>query len=241
MTVSHKLRDMGFSVLRGAVDATEVAAMRKIVGDNLHRMANTRPNPASRHIAGFHRVPALEPLHHAITSNGRLNEALTAAYAPHDFITIGLSDITVNRSQPWHTDLLRGKYARYLTPEICWDGSMTGCLKALLYLQDGKSLKVVPGSHRRPVSLADDHAAIPQKPGDVLPVEVKVGDIVLMDIRLVHRGSTEEEMLGTELVDAPKILVSTVYGAQGVELTRAMQLGNMQRMIDWETTHLSGN
>lgn len=240
MSLSESLNNRGYVVLRGAVDAEAVAGMRAVVGENLHRMGNTRPNPASRHIAGFHRVPALEPLHHAITSNPVLNEALAEVYAPGDFITIGLSDITVNRSQPWHTDLLRGKYASFLTPEMCWGDTGPGCLKALLYLQDGKSLKIRPGSHRRRLSLADDRDTVPSDARDVVPVEVKVGDIVLMDIRLVHRGSTEEEMLGTDLVEAPKILISTVYGAQGAALTQAMQVGNMHRMIDWEAAHLTG-
>ena len=236
-----KLQSHGFAVLPFAVDAPTVAEMRDLVCANLGRMANTRPNPASRHIAGFHRLPVLEPLHSKLTENPALNCALSEFYANRDYVTIGLSDITVNRSQPWHTDLLRGAYARYLTPEMCWGHGAVGCLKALLYLQDGKSLRVIPGSHLQPVSLADDSGVVPTDPKEVTEVAVQVGDIVLMDIRLVHRGSTEAEMAQADLVDAPKILLSTVFGEKDAPLTLAMEYGNAQRMRDWDAAHPAAN
>ena len=61
--------------------------------------------------------------------------ALAGVYGPEEPVTIGLSDITVNRSQPWHTDLLRGAYARFLTPDMCWGDASRPCIKALLYLR----------------------------------------------------------------------------------------------------------
>ena len=109
-----------------------------------------------------------------------------------------------------------------------------------MYLQRSRSLKVVPGSHRRPVPLDSDAKVVPAEAGAVQQVEVDDGDIVLMDIRLVHRGSTEEEMAQTDLAAAAKILVSTVYGGLGTPLARAMQLGNAQRMMDWDARHLAG-
>jgi len=203
-------------------------------------MGITRPNADSRHSAGFHRFPELEPLHQALETNVVIQAALANFYLPHETVAIGLCDITINRSQDWHTDLLRGKYARFLSPGICWSAKTTSCVKALLYLQDSRSLKVVPGSHLRPVSLVNDGACIPARNANVTSVAVKSGDIVLMDIRTVHRGSTEAEMAKVAAGDAPRILVSTVFGARGAELTRAMQTGNTHRLRDWDARHLPG-
>jgi len=237
----EKLKHEGFCVLPRAVDAGAIDWMRKRVVANLGIMGNTRPNPTSRHLAGFHRYPALEPLHQMMTSNGALIGTLTEVYKSADFVTIGLADITVNRSQPWHTDLLRGKYARFLSPEMCWGAQGGGCLKALLYLQNGKSLKVIPGSHLTQLPLSDDKFTIPTEDQRVQSVEVQVGDIVLMDIRLIHRGSTEEHLQAENLAADPKILVSTVFGAQGALLTHAMQIGNAHRMVEWDALHLTSD
>ena len=121
---------------------------------------------------------------------------------------------------------------------MCWGPEGGRCLKALVYLQDRTSLKVLPGSHLRPVPLSDDVACIPDDKQDVLLVDVRVGDVVLTDIRLVHRGATEEETLASGVDQEPKILLSTVFGALGAPLTSAMQLGNAHRMVDWDASHL---
>lgn len=238
MSLKTLLKTNGFAILAGAVDPNTVTSLRQQISDNFHLMANTRPNPASRHIAGFERYTDLAPVHETLESNAALNLALDQIYGSDAYDTIGLSDITVNRSQPWHTDLLRGKYASYLTPAMCWNDTEIGCLKALLYLQDGKSLKVVPGSHKKAISLADDSHTVPKDQSVVQEVDVAVGDIILMDIRLMHRGSTEDEMRLTDLTHRPKILVSTVFGAKESALSDAMRKGNAHRMQDWEATHL---
>src|SRR6185295_19757554 len=90
--------------------------------------------------------------------------------------TIGLSDITINRSQHWHTDLLRGKYEAYLKGVDIWGGECAGVYKLLMYLQDSTSLKIVRGSHRVPLSLVNDDYADPADNADVVAVSFKAGD-----------------------------------------------------------------
>jgi len=236
--VSH-LVENGFASLRGAFDADVVQSMRAQVLAQHHLMANTRANPTARHVPGIERFAEFAPLHDSLKTNAMLQDALGQLFGVGNFDTIGLSDITINRSQNWHTDLLRGPYASHLTPEICWGTGQIGCLKALLYLQDGRSLKVLPGSHRRPVSLADDSAAIPKEADQVMSVDVAQGDLVLMDIRLMHRGSSDADMRGTSLDDASKILISTVFGARTHPLSQAMKAGNAHRMQDWDAKHFA--
>ena len=192
-----------------------IGALRKVISDNLPLLRRTRPNPNARHLAGFHRFAALEPMHRQAADHAAVQEAMQSVFQGRAFGTIGLSDITVNRSQNWHTDLLRGPYADHLTGEMCWSDPAPSCVKALIYLQDSASLRVIPGSHLRPVDLEDDAAVIPGEGVDVRAVEVAAGDLVLIDLRLIHRGSEERDLAGMGLEADAKMMVSTVFGCLG--------------------------
>lgn len=231
------LRQDGCVVLPGIYSPQQVAAARQAVLDNLALFKNTRPNPSAGHLAGFHRYPVLEPLHACLSGQPQVLEVLRQASGCGLMRTIGLSDITVNRSQPWHVDLLRGRYQRHLAPGMCWGPEGGGVYKALLYLQSGKSLKVVPGGHLSPLPLDSDAASEPADAARVRSIEVEAGDVILMDLRLPHCGSTEAELARPDYAGNQKILVSTVLGGQGKALTRAMEIGNFERLLDWENKH----
>jgi hypothetical protein len=234
---SRQLLERGFTVLEG-VSPDEVQDARTCVVENAHLLRNTRPNPSSGHLAGFHRYPDVEPLHALVSSNPLVLEIFEQATGCSLVRSIGLSDITVNRSQQWHVDLLRGKYRHHLTPEACWGDDGGGVYKVLLYLQSGATLRVLPGTHKKAVPLDDDSKSEPLNPADIEAVEVAAGGIVLMDIRLRHRGSTEAELSNGEFVRNPKILVSTVLGGDRKPLTEAMERGNLERLLDWDRQHM---
>jgi hypothetical protein len=151
--------------------------------------------------------------------------------------SIGLSDITINRSQPWHVDLLRGKYSHYLDNSISWTADEGGVYKAILYLNDTDSLKVVRGSHLKPVLLDNDHYAEPGEDAEVASISVYAGDVVVMDLRCAHRGSDEAAYASGQWDEDPRILVSTVLGGADRRLTRAMEIGNFFRLQDWLDRH----
>jgi len=228
------LEESGYTVIPGAFDHRAIDQMRLSVLRNLQIMSNTRPTPTSFHIAGFHRFPSLEAIHTSLSTNSKILRVLDGVYEKRRMICLGLTDITVNRSQPWHTDLLRGAYSVHLTQEICWDTEALPCLKALLYLQDGASLQLVPGSHRHPIDLSADERVIPTGNASVVDVSVHSGDVILMDIRTIHRGASEAEMAEKGLGSDAKILISTVFGDRYSKLTQAMQVGNSKRLIDWD-------
>ena len=149
-----------------------------------------------------------------------------------------MSDITINRSHQWHTDLLRGKYSELMNFETLWSPETAGCIKALVYLQSGKSLKIVPKSHLQTTPLDDTELDRIARSTAHSQITVNAGDVVMMDIRALHRGSTDDEMSSPELAKTPKILLSTVFGELNSDFAQAMELGNVQRMIDWERRHL---
>jgi hypothetical protein len=233
----QELRRDGVTVLKAVFGRETVDLSRDKVMEHWSLYKNTRPTPSSRHLAGFHRYPELESLHSHLAGNKKVLNFMKLVLGGHQACSIGLSDITINRSQHWHKDLLRGKYEHFLKGVDIWGGECAGVYKLLMYLQDGTSLKIVRGSHRMPVSLEKDEYVEPDDNADVIDVSFKAGDVVVMDIRTSHRGSTEEVFLSGAYDKDPKILVSTVLGVDGGKLTNAMEFGNAQRLMDWQNRY----
>jgi hypothetical protein len=224
--------DRGVAVIRGALTSEEIANARRAVEANLHLLRNTRTTPSAGHLAGFDRYPALEPLHHLLTGNERVRRH-AAALCGRDAHTIGLSDITINRSQPWHKDLLRGRFAVHLgVDDPCrrWHGTV---YKFLAYLQPSASLQVVVGSHWQDIPLTDDSEAIPDEGAEVRAIPVQAGDVVVLDICATHRGADESAYCGSEAFEDSKILVSTVFGNPDSPLTGLLETGNAIRLAAW--------
>lgn len=225
-------------MLRSVYRADEISGFRAAVMANTHIMGQTRDVAHSYHLAGFHRFPNFASLHARIVADGSTNDLLADYYDGAGYFAIGLSDITVNRSQHWHTDLLRGPYAEFLKDVDPWVVRGRGCLKTLIYLQDGASLGIVPGSHLRRSPLDDAELERMVRSEQVVQVPVSSGDVVVMDIRVMHRGSTDEDMRRLDLAQNPKILLSTVFGLVRSPFSRAMQVGNAHRMADWDRRFL---
>lgn len=228
-----ELKSRGFVVLPNVFAADAVASARELVLNNRHLFKNTRPTKSSGHLAGFHRYPHLGVLHGMICDNANIQSLLRGAVGGCELVSIGLTDITINRSQEWHVDLLRGEFASYLNDEICWGETGGGVFKVLLYLQSGASLRIRPDSHLRKISLSHDSYAVPEDDERIQRVAVEEGDVVVMDIRLAHRGSSEEDVQSPGVLARPKILVSSVFGGEEFPLTRAMEVGNAARLNRW--------
>ncbi|OYX25148.1 MAG: hypothetical protein B7Z10_07210 [Rhodobacterales bacterium 32-66-7] len=232
------LRQKGFARIPSAFPIDTIEEFRSIVTGGLSRMGQTRAVAHSRHLAGFHRFPEFASIATNIRENPAVTAFLLAAFGPDQPFDIGLTDITVNRSQDWHTDLLRGPYASFLDGCDPWAKDETPCLKVLVYLQPGKSLRLLPGSHLRPSPLDDGQIAESVEQAAKTQLDIASGDVVILDIRTVHRGSTDEEMADTQLADTPKILVSMVFGATGSRFAQAMRDGNLCRMAQWDQKFL---
>lgn len=233
----RRIRQDGAAVFPGVFQPDQIAWARRVVLDHLDHMPNTRPFAGSRHMAGFHRFPSLEPLHSMLTGSPAVRDIMRRLCGERAR-TIGISDITVNRSQQWHKDLLRGQFRQHLGSGPCcadWHGTV---FKVIVYLQDSSSLKIVPGSHRRDIDLESDEHAVPVDESSVLPVPARAGDAVVIDICTTHRGSPEQAFSAGESTGAAKILVSTVFGRHGAPLTDRMELGNAVRLTSWTSRHL---
>lgn len=235
----RQVRKDGITVLKGVFDKSAIVQARQLVLDNRNLFKNTRPTTSAGHLAGFHRYPALEPLHTMLTSNPAIQDFLRLLIKgiDVDVRSIGLSDITINRSQHWHNDLLRGEYKAHLNEALTWGVGSGGVYKMLLYLQDSSSLRVIKGSQIKPISLDNDSFSEPDEETDVASIPVHAGDVVIMDIRCSHRGAEESAYASGQWDDNPRILISTVLGGSDCKLTRAMEMGNFYRLQDWMDHH----
>ena len=106
--------------------------------------------------------------------------------------------------------------------------------KVILYLQPSSSLKVDAGSHKVDVLLDRDEFASPSEVSRVHRVETRIGDVVIIDICASHRGADESEVMQSRTWNEKRILVSTVFGRIGADLTGQMELGNALRLHDWD-------
>lgn len=227
-----ELAEHGVTVLQSIFDPAAITEIRQTVLLNRGLLKNTRKARSAGHLAGFHRFAVFEPLHVALSCNPRILATLSAT-VQGDVQTIGLSDITVNRSQGWHRDLLRGAYRSYLDEELVWSQAVGVLFKALLYLQDSTSLKLVANSHRCRCCLDSDAQSAPQPHDSITTPRVRAGDVVLLDLRMSHCGCSDEFFETAAVEEHPKILVSTVFGAVASPLTLQMELGNAVRQSDW--------
>jgi len=228
-----ELRSDGVQVIAGAFDAATVDDARRVVLAHTDLMKRTRPTPSARHLAGFHRFPVLQPLHDHLTGNPVVTAHLQGLLGS-PLRTIGLSDITIDRSQPWHKDLLRGRYRTYLDPDGVCAANHGKAFKVIMYLQDSSSLQVIAGSHRQDIDLDSDEHAIPV-PGDpVVAVPVRRGDAVILDLCTTHCGADEATYLDAAPGTPPRILVSTVFTAADCAFADQLEAGNAARLIDWD-------
>jgi len=232
------VRQKGFARIPSAFPIATIEDFRNIVIGGLSRMGQTRAVAHSRHLAGFDRFSQFAGIAKAIRENPAVVAFLAAAFGPNKALEIGLTDITVNRSQNWHTDLLRGPYASSLAGCDPWAKDESPCLKVLVYLQPGKSLRLLPGSHLRPSPLDDGQIADSVEQATTMQLDIATGDVVVLDLRTVHRGSTDEEMADPRLAETPKILISMVFGATGSRFAQAMRDGNLCRMAHWDQKFL---
>lgn len=227
------VRSLGVGVLPAAFDAASIDRARERVLAHTDLMKRTRPTPSARHLAGFERFPALEPLHAEIVANAVVTDALHELLGP-SLRTIGLSDITIDRSQQWHKDLLRGDYRAFLGSDEPCAQHHGEAYKVIWYLQGSRSLQVVPGSHRHDIDLSGDEHAIPGPDVPVASIPVEAGDAVIIDLCTTHRGADEATYLG-RAADAPaRILVSTVFTAVDSAFADRLAAGNAARLADWD-------
>jgi hypothetical protein len=191
------LRGDGFFVERGAFDAAEVAALRdeleRRVSDVglVARFLQRFVNPTGITTVDFIGYAAWYASRYGMYRTATFAQTRVRAWAERRFganVTFGFhNDVTSQHLTRWHKDRLNdhpvlGRFRRDYEARDPWSGGAYNIFKALVYLQDGAALDVVPGSHVDPAINATGARTI----------NVTVGDVILFDQRLTHRGHSQD-------------------------------------------------
>ena len=154
----------------------------------------------------------------SLKDNPKLQENLKKIFGNKPFRFCSHNDIGANRIVSWHKDRLNGEVRKFekISP---WGkgpkGEVHNIVKVLIYLQDhskdNDGLKLVPKSHRNPKI----------KQLGYVQLHPKLGDVVVFDQRITHRGMDRQ-------VNSARILVSYGFGEDNV-FTDNFELGTMVR------------
>lgn len=140
-----------------------------------------------------------------LKDNKKIHEALKVIFEGDDYRFCSHNDIGINRIVGWHKDKLNGEVSKYETINI-WDeynGYKHEIVKVLIYLEDhnkdNDGLKLVPKSHLNKEI----------NPNGYIQLKPVVGDVIIFDQRITHRGMERQ-------VRYPRILVSFGFGKNNI-------------------------
>jgi len=142
-----------------------------------------------------------------LRNNNKIHEALIDYFQSENFRFCSHNDIGINRIVGWHKDKLNGKYEKYETINIWneYNGEKHEILKVLIYLENHNSnndgLKLIPKSHLNKQIQIDKNKVIQLNP--------ELGDVIIFDQRITHRGMEKQ-------VAYPRILVSFGFGKNNI-------------------------
>ena len=197
-----ELNKNGFFVVKDVFSKSEIEHFKNIVL-NYIKKNKTISNAQGITIPDFIKKTELKDVAD-IRDNKKINEVLRELF-DNNYRFCGHNDIGINRIVGWHKDKLNGNYANYETHDI-WsevNGEKHEIVKVLIYLQDHSNnndgLKIIPGSHlSRKIETNSIHQLKP-----------KLGDIVIFDQRITHRGMEKQ-------VPHSRILVSFGFGKNNI-------------------------
>lgn len=218
MSLKFTIEKEGYVVLKNVFSEEEIS---HCVHD-IHQFKKEHTlmqNAGGHTIPNFIRFPELEYVAN-LRNSERLQNALCDIFDGDDYRFCEHNDIGINRIVGWHKDKLNGNYAKYENVPI-WsthDGEKHEIVKVLIYLEDhshdNDGLKVVPRSHIKPIV----------NPSGFVQLKPSLGDVVIFDQRITHRGMTKQ-------VKGSRILVAFGYGKNNV-FTDNFERGTIRRQTD---------
>ena len=155
-----------------------------------------------------------------LKENEKIHEALKIILNGDDYRFCSHNDIGINRVVGWHKDKLNNIYSKFETINI-WnthEGQKHEIVKVLIYLEDhsndNSGLKVIPGSHLNSNIKIEN----------VKQLKPELGDVIIFDQRITHRGMDKQ-------MDGTRILVSFGFGKNNI-FTDNFEKGTIQRQND---------
>ena len=227
----NNLKINGYIIIKNFYTTTNIIKMRNIIIDrmiNKKNMLNLGNNSGSK--PDFLRDPMFKDLIPLLRLNDIHNIMKSIFNAP--FHLCYHNDIGINRIVNWHKDTLNNQYKIYQKKNI-WlehEGEKHEIYKFLIYLQDHSNnndgLQLIEKSHLNPIiDLADRNKKY---------INSNLGDVVIFDQRITHRGSSSENY------NYDRVLISLGFGKNNI-FTKEFEEGTIRRQNDQNRTIVMKN
>ena len=203
MSLKRQITDQGYIILNNVFTKEELATCENEIKHYI-RNNSTFKNAGGISIPDFIKKKELYKTS-LLKDNKKIQTALLDIFGSDNYRFCSHNDIGVNRICSWHKDKLNGVVEKYQTINI-WEehnGEKHEIVKVLIYLEDHNAnndgLKLVPKSHL--TSKINPQGWIQLKP--------KIGDVIIFDQRITHRGMEKQ-------VKYSRILVSFGFGKNNI-------------------------
>lgn len=218
----NKLKINGYIIIKNFYNTLDIIKMRNIIIDkmiNKKNMLNLGNNSGSK--PDFLRDSMFKDLIPLLKLNNIHNIMKSIFNAP--FHLCYHNDIGINRIVNWHKDTLNNQYKIYQKKNI-WlehEGEKHEIYKFLIYLQDhstnNNGLQLIEKSHLNPsINITIENKKY---------INSSVGDIIIFDQRITHRGQFENY----NKID--RILISLGFGKNNI-FTKEFEEGTQKRQYD---------
>lgn len=201
MGINKELREEGYVIFENLLTKEEINQLRNSI-INYFKNGGGFTNAGGYAKPDWIKDPRCEKIKW-IMDDDRVDIVLKETIGD-DYIFLGHNDIHMDRIVGWHKDRLSGAGKKYEThkPWEIVDGERHEIYKLNIYLQDhsgdGHALVIKERSH---LSESDAGKEVILKP--------KMGDVVLFDQRLTHRGQTKK-------YKEPRLLISLGFGRPNI-------------------------
>lgn len=218
-----ELKENGYIIINNFYSIDDIIKMRKIILHNMilkKNMLNLGNNSGSK--PDFLRDSDFNSLVPLLKLND-LHKTMKEIFNNQSFHLCFHNDIGLNRIVNWHKDTLNNQYKYYQKTNI-WtiqDGEKHEIYKVLIYLQDhthdNNGLTIIDKSHLIPEIYIDN--------SNKKTIHSKIGDIVIFDQRITHRG--QQDNFG----NIDRILISLGFGKNNI-FTKEFEQGTIRRQND---------
>ena len=223
----EKLNEKGYIIVKNFYNINEINKMRQIILYNMKIKKNmliTGQNSGSK--PDFLRDKDYSNL----VSLLNLNEMhkLMASIFQAPFHLCYHNDIGLNRVVDWHKDTLNNQYKVYQKTNIwqTYENEKHEIYKFLVYLQhhnkDNSGLHLIEGSHKEPTINIDNSRY------KYIGKELNIGDVVIFDQRITHRGKYAEHNNRNYNNNYDRILISIGFGKNNI-FTKEFEEGTIRR------------
>jgi hypothetical protein len=221
----NELKEKGYVIIKNFYKKNIIDIMRKIILQNMLKKKNMLVlGDRSGSKPDFMRDASFNELIPLLKLNDIHNLMKKIFKAPFHFCFH--NDIGLNRIVNWHKDTLNNQYTIYQKTDI-WNecnGEKHEIYKFLIYLQDhtfdNHGLCVIEGSHIEPYINIDKKR--------IKQIHTSLGDIIIFDQRLTHRGQNEKYKYQQ---NNDRILVSLGFGKNNI-FTKEFEEGTIKRQND---------